>query len=132
MEDASTGLPRARSVPSAGGCSGSPPPSAPYTSIADSWAAFQPVLAVTRTLRWRTSRPGKVSVTVLARSGSKRWAAEADSAVNDEPSVLPSTARVWVRASQAAGSFSTTSSTRTAPPRSTRTDWGKEPKGPSQ
>ncbi|GAB2325134.1 hypothetical protein STREPTOSP366_03480 [Streptomyces variabilis] len=69
---------------------------------------------------------------VLARSGSKRWGAEADSAVKDEPSVLPSTARVWERASQTAGSFSTTSSTRTVPPRSMRTDCGKNPKVASQ
>ncbi|MCA2204921.1 hypothetical protein C1C94_0029875 [Streptomyces sp. SMS_SU21] len=47
---------------------------------------------------------------------------EANSAVKDEPSVLPSTARVRERVSQAAGSFSTTSSTRTVPPRSMRTD----------
>lgn len=71
-------------------------------------------------------------MTVLTRSGSKRWAAEADSAVNDVLSVLPSTARVWVRASQEAGSFSTTSSTPTVAPRSTRTDCGKLPKGPPQ
>lgn len=123
-DDASIGLFSARLEPSAGF---GPEPSSPWTSTWESCAAFQPVLAVTCTRMYRTCRAAKPTVTVLPDAGLNTRAAEADRVLKLLPSVLPWTASVWVRASQAAGSFSTTWSTSKRPPRSTLTHCGKVP-----
>ncbi len=61
----------------------------------------------------------KSMVTVLAAAGLNSYPLEATRSVKLVPSVLPWTARVWVRVPQfAAGSFSTTRSVFRAAPRS--------------
>ena len=69
----------------------------------------------------------KPSVTVLAAAGLNARAAEATTVVKPLPSALACTDSVWVRASQAAGSFSTTWSTARLVPRSTCAHWGSAP-----
>ncbi len=131
VDDASIGLFRARLVPSTGGgSSGSSP--VPYTSSSESWAAFQPVLALTWTRTYRTVVSAKVMFTVLAPVGLKALAEEAASVANDVPLVLPRTLRVSLRASQAVGSFRDASLMGTLLPRSTWTHCGNAPEGPSQ
>lgn len=130
VEVASIGLLRARLVPVGGGSTG--PPLWPWTSTSESWAAFQPVLAVTWTRRYRTVAEARPMVTVFAAAGSKDRGWAAARVVKVPPSVLPSTATVWERASQPVGSLRTASSTRVPAPRSICTHCGNDPAGPSQ
>ncbi len=64
---------------------------------------------------------GKVIVAV----GANVWTAEPTIVVKPVPSVLPCTDRVWVLASQVAGSLSTTWSMLVLAPRSTWAHCGK-------
>lgn len=70
---------------------------------------------------------GSGTVTVLPVAGSNRWPCEGTTVVYAEPSVLPSTLSVWVRAPQAGegGSFSTSRRSARAWPRSTVQACGK-------
>lgn len=74
----------------------------------------------------RTYRADAVTgiVTVLP-PGVNAYPLAATRSVNEVPSALPRTARVWVRDSQAAGSFSTTRESDLADPRSAWSHCGK-------
>jgi hypothetical protein len=96
----------------------------PYTSNSDSCPAAQPVLAVMFSRRYRAV-VDSATVTVLPAAGSKVYPADPTTVANVDPSVLPSTERVWVRVPQPDGSFSTSRLTATTAPRSTCIHCGK-------
>ncbi|MNW54752.1 hypothetical protein D3C74_323690 [compost metagenome] len=137
VEEPSTGLPWARSVPVGGvpGPPGSVPPpvpAVPRTSSSESCPAGQPVLAETLARTYRADVSGTSTVTVFPEAGSNVYAALALRVLYDEPSVLDWSVMVWVRAPQPAGSLSTRSSTVAADPRSTCAHWGNAPFADSQ
>lgn len=74
----------------------------------ESCAAGQLVFAVTVARQYRWVDAGKVKVTVLLAVGEKVYAAAAFTVVKVLPSVDPSSDKVWSRAPQEAGNWSTT------------------------
>ncbi len=88
-----------------------PPPPLGNTSKSDSWPALHLVFAVMFARTYRAVAALKVMVTVLLSAfGSKLYPAEPTIVEKVEPSVEPSSDRVWVRALQAVdgGSLRTT------------------------
>src|SRR5690606_22877231 len=123
VEDAAAGRPDARfepvGWPGSPGSPGSVVSAVPRTRSSESWAAGQPVFAVTCTRTYRPDVSGTSTVTVLPDAGSNVYAWLAVRVVKLAPSVLACTLSVWCRASHPAGSVSTTSSTAAGEPRST-------------
>jgi hypothetical protein len=92
------------------------------------------VFAVMCTRTYRTVAAVKAIVTALPVAGLNTRPADAESVLNDVPSVLPCTLSVCVRVAHAdgGGNFSTTWSIATPPPRSTWIHCGKTLFGLSQ